>query len=221
MPELRTDWLMVAASSSRKTGRFDRTNFAPTRRSGRINRPSPMTSRLPILSGNESCTPHAVYEKRDGHGNWQLRVVPNAFPAVDNLSGAVCERKSLIPGVPALDLNANPRLQVPIPGVHEVIIESPLHKERMADISPTHCMQIIEAYTTRLRYWRERPLRYGLLFKNQGPRAGAFAHAYPQPTDRIALCAGGRRSGSSRRRLNYFAQGGQCAFCQLIGQERA
>jgi UDPglucose--hexose-1-phosphate uridylyltransferase len=162
-----------------------------------------------------------VYEKRDSHGNWQLRVVPNAFPAVNNLSGADCNDGSSISGVAVLDLNAEPRPQVPIPGAYEVVIECPLHKERMSGISAAQLREIIEAYALRLRYWRERGgLSYGLVFKNQGPRAGAsLTHIHSQlialPFVPVAVEAEVARAGE------LFQKSSKCAYCQLIEQERA
>src|SRR6185503_16510008 len=42
----------------------------------------------PFCVGNERKTPAAVYEKLDDVGRWRVRVVPNAYPAVINLSGS-------------------------------------------------------------------------------------------------------------------------------------
>jgi UDPglucose--hexose-1-phosphate uridylyltransferase len=221
MPELRTDWLtgrsvLVAENRALRPDEFAQADFGEM-----VAVVEDIVPTCPFCSGNESCTPHAVYEKRDSHGQWQLRVVPNAFPAVENLSGAAGDIRSFIHGVAALDLNAEPQLQVPIPGVYEVVIESPLHKERMAGVSSAHLREIVEAYAARLRYWRERgQLSYGLLFKNQGPRAGAsLTHIHSQL---IALpFVPAAVDAEVGRAVEFFRKSGQCAYCQLIERERA
>lgn len=221
MPELRTDWLtgrrvLVAEDRALRPDEFSHSEMRETTAAV-----EGVVATCPFCRGNESCTPHSVYEKLDSHGNWQLRVVPNAFPAVNNLSGTACDNWSSIPGVAALDLNSEPTLQVPIAGAYEVVIECPLHKERMSGISPAHLREIIEAYAVRLRYWRESgQLSYGLLFKNQGPRAGAsLTHIHSQL---IALpFVPPAVEAEVGRAVELLQKSGKCAFCQMIGKERS
>jgi UDPglucose--hexose-1-phosphate uridylyltransferase len=138
--------------------------------------------------------------------------VPNAFPAVNNLSGA---SDSIDLGPPDQSSTAES-----IAGVHEVIIESPFHAERMSDLSPPQLREVIEAYSLRLRHWREtKQLRYGLIFKNQGPRAGAsLTHIHSQlmalPVIPSAI------AGELERASQQYRQNAHCSYCTLIEQER-
>src|SRR4051812_90280 len=230
MPELRKDWLtgrsvLVAENRALRPNEFaiggddaasvDASPMQSVRRS---------LSTCPFCAGNEGQTPAAVYVKRDDQGNWLVRVVPNAFPAVNNLSG---EARSVAPNdfgiqpptalIPSNDLQS----EQPILGAHEVIIESGLHFERMSELSRPHLREVIETYAGRLRHWRElAQLRYGLLFKNQGPRAGAsVTHIHSQlialPTVPLAV------ESELQRCDVYFAQNHRCAYCDIIAKERA
>ena len=121
----------------------------------------------------------------------------------------------------ALDSSSEGQLDIAVPGVHEVIIESPLHVEHMANVTQSQLHEIIHAYAARLHHWRERPpLRYGLVFKNQGPRAGAsLTHVHGQL---IALpFVPASVDAEVRRAVRFFEKDKKCAYCELIEQECA
>ncbi|MCC7474740.1 MAG: DUF4921 family protein [Pirellulales bacterium] len=209
MPELRTDWLtgrsiLVAESRAQRPSDFsdleDRASeCSPTRRA---------TGPCPFCAGNEAATPPAVYEHRNEGGEWLVRVVPNAFPAVSTWSQ----------GDPPPGGFAS---ENPIAGAHEVIIECPSHAERLADLSGTQLPLVWEAYANRLRFWRAaEPIRYALVFKNQGPRAGAsLAHAHSQlmalPFVPASVAA------ELSRAADHLRAHRKCAYCALIEQELA
>ena len=67
-------------------------------------------------------------------------------------------------------------------GSHEVIIETAWHLDRTSGISVRDLRDVLITYAERLRYWRDDGrFRYGLVFKNQGPQAGAsLAHLHSQ-----------------------------------------
>ncbi len=223
MPELRTDWLtgrsvLVAENRALRPNEFAEGSFAVL--SASIAPLGRTLSTCPFCAGNESCTPPAVYEQCDGDGNWRLRVVPNAFPAVFNLSGAGNANGTDTAAFPAVGLSEKWQLNIPIPGVHEVIIESPFHAERMTEVSQPQLYEIIRAYATRLRHWREREsLCYGLVFKNQGSKAGAsLTHVHSQL---IALpFIPPSVEAEIRRAAHFFETDEKCAYCDLIDQER-
>ena len=61
----------------------------------------------------------------------------------------------------------------PALGVHEVIIESSRHVDRLSSLSVDELQDVLQTYAQRLRHWRaDGRFAYGLVFKNQGPRAG-------------------------------------------------
>ncbi len=132
----------------------------------------------------------------DDAGRWRLRVVPNKFPAVETSGDS------------------------PAAGAHEVIIESPRHVDRMAELSVAELADVLAAYRQRLAHWHgEGRLRYGLIFKNLGAAAGAsLSHVHSQL---IALAeVPAPVAAELGRAKQSFSERGKCAYCRLIEDER-
>lgn len=217
MPELRTDWLtgrtvVVAEDRAGRPNEFGE--------GGELDRVIAATSRdsfeCPFCPGNEHRTPPAVYEQPGADGRWRVRVVPNRYPAfeVGRVDYTAAEA-------------ASPKAEVPAPGVeaavgtHEVIVETARHVNRTSAISAAELRDVLEAYAARLRHWRaDGRFRYGLVFKNQGPRAGAsLAHLHSQL---VALPAVPSNVGREMRRAEHeFRREQKCPYCRLIQQERS
>ncbi|MEX0612126.1 MAG: DUF4931 domain-containing protein [Pirellulales bacterium] len=217
MSELRTDWLtgravIVAENRALRPNEFALAAAATTGSQtvanlalAEVGLPQvPGVPRCPFCAGNESKTPPPVYERLDEQGAWHVRVVPNMYPAVTP--------EDLVAG------GARPTLAG---GVQEVIVESPRHIERTSALSATELRQVLDAYADRLRHWREDSrLRYGLVFKNQGSRAGAtIAHLHSQfvalPKVPPAVDVEMRRAEDDYRRHQ------SCPYCRLIENERS
>ena len=237
MPELRTDWLTgrsiivaenralrpneyAAQETAAKTGAQTVANLALAE----VGLPDvPGVPSCPFCVGNESQTPPALYEWRDAEGRWQVRVVPNMFPAV------IPEDCPLFWPTDAIGRTGNEQEKGTVPwegstparGAHEVIIESARHVDRASALSPQELRQVLEAYAHRLRHWRDDGrFGYGLVFKNQGPRAGAsIAHLHSQfialPDVPPAVDAEMRRAEHDYRRHQA------CPYCRLIERERS
>jgi UDPglucose--hexose-1-phosphate uridylyltransferase len=150
----------------------------------------------PFCPGNETKTPSARYEQLDDERRWRLRVIPNKYPVVTETPGSAS-------------------------GIHEVIIETARHVERTSSLSELELRNVLKAYAECLRTWRTNDrLAYGLVFKNQGPRAGAtIAHLHSQffalPAVPPAVDAELRRAKDEQLKQ------GSCVYCNLIQQERA
>ena len=125
--------------------------------------PDERLARCPFCPGHEAQTPPEVFAVREGGGadspGWQLRVVPNLYPAIprEPTSGEAF-------------------------GIHEVIVETPRHTARMGDLSQEELFLVLSAWRGRFREARrDDRLHYGLIFKNQGPNAGAsLEHPHSQ-----------------------------------------
>lgn len=228
MPELRTDWLtgrsvFVAENRALRPNEFaGKPASAGGKSLGTISSseaPARALPNCPFCAGNEHRTPPAVYQKPAGDGRWRIRVVPNAYPAVSNMSGDIAAISRVLR--PAdLSLMSAPTT-CPAIGAHEVIIESPGHVDRMAALSVSELRDVLQAYAERLRHWRDQGrLRYGLVFKNEGPRAGAsLAHVHSQlialpfipPTVEAEITRAAQQYRAAER----------CAYCALIEQERS
>jgi len=125
--------------------------------------PEERLARCPFCPGHEAQTPPETFAVRAGGGadspGWQLRVTPNLYPAVPQEPS----------GGGAF-------------GIHEVIIESPRHTARLGDLSEDELFLVLDAWRGRfLESRRDERLQYGLIFKNQGPIAGAsLEHPHSQ-----------------------------------------
>ena len=163
MPEFRQDplsgsWVIVAAN---RAGRPQDYQDEPA------SRPA---IRCPFCRGSEAETPAATasYYLPDQPHQWQVRVVPNKFPAVQ----------------PDAEARAADRLSSALAaaGVHEVIIESPEHLRSLTELSGSQRLLVLQAYRDRLQHVRsQHRWKYGLVFKNLGPSAGAsLEHLHSQ-----------------------------------------
>ncbi len=216
MPERRTDWLtgrtvIVAENRALRPNEFDTTLAAGEAASaaGR-KRTAP---NCPFCPGNEFQTPPAEYEQFDESGHWRVRVVPNKFPALTN---------AVATGGPPVATTAAPAAATCSPsiGAHEVIIESARHIDRTSQLSTLELHHVLDVYAERLRHWRtDGRLAYALVFKNQGPRAGAsIAHLHSQLVALRAIPSA--VEGELRRAKDTFDDKHSCAYCRLLERER-
>ena len=206
MPELRKDpvvgrWVIISTERSRRPTHF--TQQEPTRTS----------TACPFCPGSEDMTPPEVYAYRPGHPlpngeGWQVRVVPNKFPALQ-IEGNLDRR-----GEGLYDkMNGV--------GAHEVVIETPDHSMDLADLDVGHLEQVLLAYRERvIDLHRDRRFRYVLIFKNHGAQAGAtLEHTHTQliATSIIPKSIQEELEGSRR----YYELKERCVFCDIVAQETA
>ena len=137
-------------------------------------RPPVDRERDPFCAGHEDQTPPEVYSLREDGGGWQVRVVPNLYPALT--SGEPEEGEDPLGsgrGEPNL-FAARPAL-----GAHEVIVNAPDPVSSLADLRP-------EQVDTAMSVWRERmrahsAFAYVHIIVNEGKEAGAsLPHTHAQ-----------------------------------------
>ena len=134
----------------------------------------------------EELTPSEVLRFSDDRG-WRLRVIPNLYPALTPQSG----------------------------GIHEVIIDSPLHVSSFGQLPASAAQDLLLAAQARIRAFSHDPqFQYAQFFKNNGPGSGAsMEHPHSQ------LLAVPHVPGQVRleveRSQEYFNTHGRCAFCDL------
>ena len=206
MPELRKDpvvgrWVIISTERSRRP-----TNFTPVT----IERNS---TYCPFCPGQEDKTPPEVYAHRPGGGGpnaagWEVRVVPNKFPALQ-IEGALDRR-----GEGLYDkMNGV--------GAHEVVIEGPIHDQDLAEYPVEHIVEVLTAYRERMvDLHRDRRFRYVLIFKNHGAGAGAtLEHTHTQliATPIIPKMVQEELDGARR----HYELKERCVFCDIIQQESA
>ena len=97
----------------------------------------------------------SIFEIKDKSGNWQVKVVKNAFPAFTD---------------------DNPETK----GEHEVILETPKPDTPFAELSVEEITVVLRTYQERIRQLGQR-YEFISVFKNHGKRAGAsLNHTHSQ-----------------------------------------
>ncbi|MEI7997969.1 MAG: hypothetical protein WCH62_00465 [Candidatus Omnitrophota bacterium] len=120
----------------------------------------------PFCPGRENRTPLEVDAVRPVEGvpnssNWQVRTIPNKFPAL------VHEEHLVKEGIGMFDVISGY-------GAHEVVIENPSHNKQMTDLTPKEMALVLSQYQRRYQYLSLDPnLKYVVIFKNFGVSAGA------------------------------------------------
>lgn len=152
----------------------------------------------PFCAGHEAATPDALAEVRDAEGRWQVRVVPNKYPAVASRAGA----------------------DGPL-GAHEVIIESPDHVAEVVDLPPAQFATVLGVYRDRLRHWAASgAFRHGIVFKNSGSAAGAsIEHVHSQLIALPYVPELVQAELASTER--FHAETRSCLFCELVEREQS
>jgi UDPglucose--hexose-1-phosphate uridylyltransferase len=204
MPELRKDpvvgrWVIISTERSRRP-----TNFRPVQ----VEKTPHF---CPFCPGHEDKTPPEVHVVRPVAGppnspGWQVRVVPNKFPALQ-IEGLLDRRgEGLYDKMNGI-------------GAHEVVIEGPDHAADLADLPVEHIAKVLQSYRERMvDLHRDRRFRYVLIFKNHGPDAGAtLEHTHTQliATPIIPRLVQEELDGARR----YFELKERCVFCDIIQQE--
>ncbi|MBM9603149.1 galactose-1-phosphate uridylyltransferase [Desulfopila inferna] len=205
MPELRKDpilgrWIIISQERSKRP-----TDFL-------VEKAEVTGGFCPLCAGNESTTPPEVFAFRDGiYGykdtpGWQVRVVPNKYPALVIEGNLDKEGEGLYDKMNGI-------------GAHEVIIESPRHEEDFAYFSPIQMSRVFQAYRNRITdLSMDKRFKYVMVFKNHGRAAGAsLEHPHSQL---IALPILPRMIVSELEgSLSYFRYKERCIFCDIIRQE--
>jgi UDPglucose--hexose-1-phosphate uridylyltransferase len=187
------------------------------KRAGRPNEfQGPETRRAdqscPFCAGQEHRTPPptAVYHSGMAGGSsglWQVRVVPNLFPALQE------------PG-PFAPQHHGPYQWSRGVGVHEVLIESPRHVAHMSQQSDEEIDLTFRAYRDRIQAAGQvAGVAHALVFKNAGPAAGAsleHAHSHLTATPMVPALVREEMDGVRRHDRQY----GRCVFCDMIQQEQ-
>jgi len=204
MPELRKDpivgrWVIISTERGKRPSEFE-SYQAPSK-----------AGFCPFCPGNESKTPNEVlaYRKNGGIANsagWHIRVVPNKYPALKVEGDLNREGDGVYDKMNGV-------------GAHEVIIESPDHKDTLSKMTPSQFEEVLWAYRDRIiDLKKDMRLRYILIFKNHGEAAGAsLEHTHSQL---IALPIVPKRVAEELDgALEYYNFKERCIFCDIIRQE--
>jgi len=204
MPELRKEpiigrWVIISSERGKRPVDYEVVP-EPAKKGG-----------CPFCYGNESLTPPEILAVRqpdsppNGPG-WQLRVVPNKFPALRVEGQLDKSGEGLYDKMTGI-------------GAHEIFIESPVHDLHLADMETDHIAELLQAFVARMQdLKRDTRLKYLMIFKNQGFRAGAtMEHSHSQliATPIVPKTIKEELEGS----LEYYKYKERCVFCDIIKQE--
>ncbi len=205
MPELRKDpvigrWVIISTERGKRPMDYRPNNFE--RIAGEI---------CPFCPGNEGLTPPEVLSyRRDGSSpnapGWDLRVVPNKFPALMIEGGLNRQGEGIFDKMNGV-------------GAHEVIIETPKHDAAFSSLPEKDIENILWSFHDRvLDLKKDRRFKYILIFKNHGALAGAtIDHPHSQL---IALPIVPKQV---REEIDgcktYFSFKERCIYCDIIKQE--
>ena len=204
MPELRKDpitgrWVIIATDRGKRPTDFAK---ASVQLKGGF---------CPFCYGNEDKTPPEVLCYRSDGGNpntpgWNLRVVPNKFPALMIEGNLNRQGEGLFDKMNGV-------------GAHEVIIETSDHQRTLATMSERAVEDVFWAFRDRMiDLKKDRRFRYILIFKNHGELAGAsLEHSHSQL---IALPIVPRLvTEEIQGSKAHFAYKERCVYCDIIRQE--
>lgn len=205
MPELRKDpvigrWVIIATERSKRPDEF-----------GSLDKQVEKDTLCPFCPGNEDKTPPEILAYREpgtlpDRPGWRVRVVSNKFPALRIEGQLKRQGEGMFDKMQGI-------------GAHEVIIETPDHEKRLADLEQSQIEEILWAFRDRTLDLKKDPrFRYILIFKNQGRAAGAsLSHSHSQliATPIVPKRVMEELAGASE----YYEYKERCVFCDIVYQE--
>ena len=205
MPQLRQDpttkeWVIIAAERSKRPHDFIKTKTL-------IEKP-PYKEDCPFCPGNEHLTPHESLAYRSGgpadSKGWWVRVIPNKFPALSpEGSWERKEEKGFFRMMDGM-------------GIHEVVIESPIHNQLLPLMEDKQVEEVLLAYRERYLALREDPrIKLIIVFKNHGEAAGtSLDHTHSQLVGTAVVPSNIRKKLEEAAR--YYDDHGRCVYCDSI-----
>ena len=206
MPELRKDpilgrWVIISTERAQRPRDFHTCPEKPDSRG------------CPFCEGKEELTPPEIFafrapNTRPNSPGWQVRVVPNKFPALRVEGELGKEGRGMYDRMNGI-------------GAHEVIIETPDHQKCLEMHTRESLTKILETYKLRLvDLGRDMRFKYILIFRNEGTAAGAsLSHPHSQL---IATPVTPKRVKEELTgALDYFNYKDRCVFCDILTQELA
>ncbi len=209
MPEFRKDilldeWVILAKERAKRPEVFGKDGVTVQKHSDAV---------CPFDAGNEKMTPPEIL-RMDIHGmligpsdpNWQIRVVPNKFPALK------------IVELPSSTLYG-PYTVMDGYGMHEVVIHERDHVLHLSDLDANKIRLVLDVYAKRLRQIKKNEkMESAIIMLNQGKEAGAslehthsqlFALPFYSPILEKEL----------RGTKKYYKDHGICAMCKILDFE--
>ncbi|MDO9390959.1 MAG: galactose-1-phosphate uridylyltransferase [bacterium] len=204
MPELRKDpiigrWVIISTERGKRPMDYE------------IPAPAVSHGSCPFCYGQEHLTTPEILavrppETAPNSPGWQLRVIANKYPALRVEGELEKSGEGLYDKMSGI-------------GAHEIIVEMPEHNRFLSDLDIPHIQNILSAYVSRMQdLKRDTRLKYLMIFKNQGYRAGAsLEHSHSQliATPIIPKSINEELAGAQE----YYNYKERCVFCDIVKQE--
>ena len=194
------EWVIYAPSRRKRPQDFQK-NFQE--KQPRVN----PAEKCPFCHGNEDKLESIILEMPNKNNNgWQTRVVANKFPALTPQENTQRSTEGIYLAMPGY-------------GKHEVVVESPNHRQTIATMPVEEIEILIETYYQRyLALMQDPENMMVIIFRNHGERAGAsLIHPHSQ------IIATGivprHRRWQEEEAQRYFDQWGRCVYCDIIAFE--
>lgn len=202
MPEIRQnlvtrEWVVIATERAKRPEDFKKEKV--------MKEIPSFDEKCPFCHGNEQSTPGETFRISNGK-DWKVRVVPNKFAAL-NLEG---ERIRKIDGI---------KRSMTGVGIHDVVIETPVHNLTTALLSTDEIKNIIESYKARyLQILKDKRIEMVIIFKNHGESAGtSLIHPHSQIIGTPVVPSQVRYRMDVA--MDYFDDTGECIFCKIMNDE--
>ncbi len=203
MPELRLnlitkEWVIIATERAKRPEDFKsriRKKVLPH-----------FVGICPFCPGNETKTPEEVFRISDGD-QWKIRIVPNKFPALHREA----ERIRINKGIKHIISGF---------GVHDILIETPLHNMSTALLPLDQVAMIIRTYKRRfIELYSNPKIGHIIIFKNHGEGAGtSLEHPHSQiigtPVTPFQI------RDRLEEAIRFFDITGECLICKTMAEER-
>jgi UDPglucose--hexose-1-phosphate uridylyltransferase len=165
----------------------------------------------PFCEGNESMTPPEIYAVRNSQNKpnqpgWQLRVVPNKFPAL-RVEGDLEKRgEGLYDKITGI-------------GAHEVVIETNSHTKGIDELDLKEVVDIFLTFKRRiLDLKQDIRFRYIQVFKNHGVLTGStISHPHSQIIA-LPIVPARVKERLEHAELHYRIKD-RCIFCDILHYE--
>ena len=151
--------------------------------------------------GNEHLTPPEI-DRIEKNNKWLIRCFPNKFAATTTKGNPKIKTKGLV--------------HADAFGKHEVISETPNHKQQLSDLPIIHIKLVLEMYTRRLlNLSKIDGIKFVSIFKNKGKEAGAsLPHAHTQ------IIAYNKVPILIQEEIKASKKEGKCQYCLIIRKEK-
>ena len=168
-------------------------------------------SDCPFCPGNESDTPSETYaireDEKSGVSDWQVRVFPNKFPALDRDGTDTAIEGDIFESMGGF-------------GYHEVVAETPKHNQSLDDLEVGEIALVLQTYAKRaMTFIKDPKVEYVSMFRNQGKKAGASL-SHPHSQIMATTFVPNLLKREYAEASSFFNQKGECLHCRIMEEEK-